>query len=280
MNAYNFYPKKKSLFGGFSATTSLILINVAVFIIFSILTSVGILSFDSIALKPSDFLHGKYLWTILTNMFMHANLTHLFFNMFSLFFIGTFLERIIGRKRFLWFYLISGIFAGLFFAFLSGFFGTTILGAKIFGTPDISGVGASGALFGLLGVLVILVPYSKVFLIVGPLIAIILDVISQQFLSSSIQSVFSIFINIYFFISIFAIFSFNPKLRRFALPVEMPFWFLPIAAIVPLVLIGLFVALPIGNTAHLGGLIAGLCYGLYLKIKYKKKTSYLRSAFR
>ena len=44
---------------------------------------------------------------------------HLFVNMFSLYFIGNFLEMIIGKKRFFWLYLISGLFAGLFFAFFA-----------------------------------------------------------------------------------------------------------------------------------------------------------------
>ena len=70
-------------------------------------------------------------------------------------------------------------------------------------------------------------------------------------------------------------FSFNPRTRKIAVPVGMPFWLLPIIAIVPLVIIGLFVQLPIGNTAHLGGLLAGLIYGLYLRMKYKKKVEVL-----
>ena len=35
----------------------------------------------------------------------------------------------------------------------------------------------------------------------------------------------------------------------------------------------------IGNTAHLGGLLAGLVYGLFLTMKYKNKTSYIRKQF-
>ena len=54
----------------------------------------------------------------------------------------------------------------------------------------------------------------------------------------------------------------------------MPFWFLPIVAIVPLVIIGLFIELPIGNTAHLGGLIAGFAYGYYLKQKTKRSDEH------
>jgi membrane associated rhomboid family serine protease len=74
-------------------------------------------------------------------------------------------------------------------------------------------------------------------------------------------------------------FSFNPKFIKIALPVKMSFWILPIFAILPLVLISLVIPLPIGNTAHFGGLIAGLIYACYLKKKYKKKTEIIKKYF-
>ena len=149
-----FLPSKKSIFGLLSATTTLIILNVLAFIMFLILLVLFRNNtqslYDFVALSPLNILHGKYLWTFITSMFMHGNLAHLFFNMFSLAFIGSFVEKIIGRKRFISFYLISGLFAGIVFVALSGLFGNSILGAKIFGDPNISGVGASGAIFGLL----------------------------------------------------------------------------------------------------------------------------------
>jgi membrane associated rhomboid family serine protease len=167
----------------------------------------------------------------------------------------------------------------LFFAFFSFFFGNTDLGGKLFGNPLIIGVGASGAIFGLVGLVAVLTPKNKVYLIAGPLIAIIIDATAGNFVSENIAGIISVLTTIYIFISIFFIFSFNPKKRRWALPIEMPFWLLPIVAITPLVIISLFVELPIGNSAHLGGLIAGLAYGLYLKIKYPKKTAFISRVF-
>ena len=120
-----------------------------------------------VALKPSDLLQGKYLWTLLTHMFVHAGFLHLLVNMFALFSLGSLCERIIGRKRFFWLYLLSGIFAGGLSAVLSGFFGTSALGTRIFGSPDIYMVGASGALFAVAGLFVILLPkirFSLIFL--------------------------------------------------------------------------------------------------------------------
>jgi membrane associated rhomboid family serine protease len=270
------------LYDSMGVTGKLIIFNV-VFFILTLLLGLFIPNFiDYIAMKPENIVQGKYLWTLVTSMFMHGSFAHLFFNMFSLYFVGRFLEKIIGKKRFFYFYIISGIIAGIFFSLLGGFFGggSVFLG-RLFGDPKISGVGASGAIFGLVGLLAVLVPRSRVYLIIGPLIGIVIEAVADSLISNSaLSSLISFAVTVYVFVSIFAIFSFNPKTRKIALPVQMPFWLLPVVAIVPLMIIGLFVALPIGNTAHLGGLIAGLVYGYYLRVKYKKKVKLLDRYFR
>ncbi len=268
----------------FSITNWLIITNIIVYLFIILSRIFGVLSEQQIlnifALQANAFFSGAF-WTVLTSMFTHIWLPHLFFNIISLFFIGNFLEKIIGRKKFFWFYIISGIFAGFFYSVLSFYFGTTILGAKIFVDPSIFSVGASGAIFGIAGLLAILTPFMRVYLIAGPIFAIILQYILRAFIPpSQILSLIDFIIVFYIFFSIFAIFSFNPKMRRLAIPLGMPFWVLPIIAIVPLVIIGLFVPLPIGNTAHLGGLIAGLAYGYYLKKRYRRKTVMISKHFR
>jgi membrane associated rhomboid family serine protease len=85
-------------------------------------------------------------WTLLTHMFVHASFDHLFWNMLFLFFFGTELERRIGERRFLAVYLISGIAAAL---------------AQIFVFPGVL-VGASGALYGVLGCLALIAPEIRV----------------------------------------------------------------------------------------------------------------------
>jgi len=254
-------------------TEKLILINVITFFGYYILASVvgQQKAIALVALQPMAILAGKNLWTLLTSMFIHAGFAHLFVNMFSLFFIGKFTEKLVGKKRFLGIYFASGIFAGLFFAVLAGLFGVGVIGAKIFGNPLIYGVGASGAIFGLVGVLAVLTPRVRVYLVMGPLIAIILQFGLESIIGNvTLMSAISIILDIYFVFSIFAILSFNPSMRKFALPMEMPLWILPIVAIVPLIIIGLFISLPIGNMAHLGGLIAGLAYAYYLKKNIRK----------
>jgi len=239
------------------------------------------------ALQANSFFSG-YIWTVFTSMFMHANFPHIFVNMFSLFFLGNFVERIIGRKRLFWMYIISGIFAGLFFVVLSYSLGSVCivnflggcLGAKIFTSPNTVAVGASGAIFALAGLLVILTPKNKVYLIGGPLIAIILEaILFGIFPNATFGSAIDAIFTVYIIFSIFAMFSFNRTIRKIALPLEMRFWLLPFIAIIPLVIIGLFVTLPIGNMAHLGGLFAGMIYAFYLKMKYKKKTEMINKMF-
>ena len=266
----------------FSITNWLIIINVIVYLLIKILKYGGTTQqqiYNIFALQGNALFNGAY-WTVFTSMFTHIWLPHLFFNMISLFFIGTFLEKLIGRKKFLWFYIISGLFAGIFAGVLSFYFGGSEFGAKIFIDPNMPGVGASGAIFGIAGLLAILTPKMKVYLIAGPIVAIILQYVFQAVIPNSpLLGFINLVIMIYIFFAIFTIFSFNPKTRKLSFPIAMPFWVLPIVAIVPLVIIGLFVPLPFGNTAHLGGLIAGLIYGNYLKNRYKRKSAMISKRF-
>lgn len=265
-----------NFFKNISITSWLILINVFFFIISLFLGRF----FDYLVLQPKLLFENYYIWTLITSMFMHAGFAHLLFNMFSLYFIGNFLEKIIGRKRFIYFYLISGILAGLFFSVLAYSFGYGFW-TKIFGGPSVLAVGASGAIFGLLGLLAVLTPKSKVYLLAGPLIAIILQAILDSFVTNnSILTIVNLILGIYIFVAIFSIFSFSRKTIKIALPLELKFWLLPIIAIVPLILIGLVVPLPIGNMAHLGGLLTGLIYGFYLRKRYKKKVALLGKYFK
>lgn len=74
-------------------------------------------------------------WTLVTYMFLHAGVGHLFFNMIGLFFFGPRLESRLGGKSFLWLYFLSGL-GGAVFSFLFAF------------TAPV--VGASGAVYGVL----------------------------------------------------------------------------------------------------------------------------------
>lgn len=269
-NRYTIYSGKKNFFGNLSITNQLIFINVALFFISYVIIKIYGVEFftGNFALTPTSILSGEKLWAFLTSMFLHASFFHIFANMFSLFFIGNFLEKIVGKKRFLIVYLISGLIGGIFF----------VLSGLIF-SNNISGIGASGAIFGLLGVLAVLVPYTRIYLIVGPLILIFLGFVIGKIIPLNFLLVFNMIINVLIILMIFSIFSFNPKIRRFAIPLELPMWLLPIVAIVPLTVIGFFVNLPIGNSAHIGGLVLGIFYGFYLRKKFPRKTRMISNHF-
>lgn len=229
MRTYNFRPKKRSLFSLSSVTIILILINIIIYFLLKLIgffpeIGTNLTCNDTIckfiALKPLNIFQGKYLWTFVTSMFMHGSFFHIFANMFSLLFIGSLVEKILGRKRYFYFYMISGLLAGVFFVFLSLIF-----------TADFNtfAVGASGALFGLVGLLVLLTPNLPVFVMFIPI----------------------------------------PIKMKYAGPgILLILWLISIAGNVP-----------IGNTAHFGGLIVGIIYGLYLKNRYRRKTRYIDKYF-
>ena len=178
----NYYTKKnirkksfEDYFGNLSVTNWLIIINILFFFIVTTLLIINKNYIDYIAIQPSNILQGKYLWTILTSMFMHAPgigipyfSVHLLMNMFVLFSLGNFCEKIIGKKRFIWFYLISGIVAGISMIIFSYFFSSSDIGIRIFGDPSLPGVGASGAIFAIAGLFVILTPKLKFMIIFLP----------------------------------------------------------------------------------------------------------------
>jgi len=170
MNYYRYNQKRKSfrLLENLSVTAWIIILTTIFSLISFVLIYTSPNSISYLALKPSNILQGKYLWTILTHIFVHGGIAHLFVNMFVLFSLGGLCERIIGRKRFIWFYLISGLFAGILSVLTAGFLGTTEIGARIFGSPDVFMVGASGAIFAIAGLYVILLPRLRFMIIFLP----------------------------------------------------------------------------------------------------------------
>lgn len=88
------------------------------------------------SLIPARVAEGE-TWRILTSAFLHSGFVHLALNMVSLYFLGSFAEISFGRARFLALYFISGIAGSLAYLYFGSFYAPA--------------VGASGAIFGLLG---------------------------------------------------------------------------------------------------------------------------------
>lgn len=89
--------------------------------------------------KQNDLIQGGEYWRLLSATFLHGNLVHIFFNGYSLYALGPESERIYGSQRFLVLYLLSGLAGSVAsYALTSG-----------------ASVGASGAIFGLIGSLAV-----------------------------------------------------------------------------------------------------------------------------
>ncbi len=99
-----------------------------------------------------------HLYQVVTYMFMHADINHLFFNMFSLWMFGRTLEQVMGQKRFLTYYMVCGIFAGLIQLAVSA--------ATHSMAPT---VGASGSIFGLLLAFGVMFPNTVIMLLIPPI---------------------------------------------------------------------------------------------------------------
>lgn len=113
----------------------LLIINVLMYFAYYVLLKQGIINLNYY-LGIWSLSTGLFrIWQPLTYMFMHGSFDHLFFNMFSLWMFGSALENYWGSKRFLFYYLICGIGAGLL--------NMLVPGAHV-------SVGASGAVYALL----------------------------------------------------------------------------------------------------------------------------------
>jgi len=96
----------------------------------------------------------EYVWTWVTSIFAHGVIYHIAGNSIVLYFFGPVLERYIGSKRFAALFVLSGVVAAL------GFVGASI----VLGETPVSVVGASGAIFAVLGVLTVLNPGMRILL--------------------------------------------------------------------------------------------------------------------
>jgi membrane associated rhomboid family serine protease len=139
---------------------NLLIINVAVFFV-QMLASNLVVSGKPLsyilniwfALNPISDGFNFQVWQLITYQFMHGGFTHIFFNMFMLWMFGMEIENILGSKKFLYYYLICGIAAGLAQLFI----------APLFSSPAIT-IGASGAIFGVMIAFGMLFPDRYIFL--------------------------------------------------------------------------------------------------------------------
>ena len=144
--------------GGPVVTWTLLGLNLVVFVLVSatgggaskVLTHLGLLPVGGVFADPSSPT-GAYLvrgvsegatWQLVTSMFTHVEIWHVVFNMMALYLLGPQLEQVLGRLRFAAVYLLSGLVGSATVYWLAAESSLTI--------------GASGAIFGLMGALLVL----------------------------------------------------------------------------------------------------------------------------
>jgi membrane associated rhomboid family serine protease len=130
-------------------TITLLVLNIAAYVATALPSSRGVNQpeysrlFQDWQLLPYSVYHDDEYFRLVTAAFLHANLLHIAVNMLSLVFVGPYLEREIGWWRFALIYALSALGGGA--------------AIYAFGAPLVPVVGASGALFGLLGACLVLV---------------------------------------------------------------------------------------------------------------------------
>ena len=195
--------QQRNMFGSIpTVVKNLLIINGLVFFatyIFSSGVSIPGLGFNRIDLNQILGLYtpgSNYFnfWQYFTYMFMHANITHVFFNMFALYMFGRVLEKVWGAQKFLFYYLATGIGAGLLYVLIAFIRAKYIAaglppelvsdvytqGLNLLETPEVLAhksdvisllrilniplVGASGAVFGLLLAFGMMFPNEQIYL--------------------------------------------------------------------------------------------------------------------
>jgi len=143
-------------------TWALVAVNVIIFFVMFLNPDTQYDIFMAYGATPAYIIRGQRLETLITSLFLHADLLHVGGNMLFLFIFGDNVEDTFGHVKFLLFYLFGGVFAEfthIASAFVTGYFS---LGSFI--TPELSipAIGASGAISAVLGAYVLLFPHAKI----------------------------------------------------------------------------------------------------------------------
>lgn len=120
-------------------------IAIGLFIVFALELMFWPSVINDLAFSPETLRTGNSIFTIFTSIFLHGSIIHIFLNVLVLVFIGMMLEERIGKPRFVAIFLIAGIVGNLTY------------GLANFGASTLA-VGASGAIFGIMGAILVLYP--------------------------------------------------------------------------------------------------------------------------
>jgi membrane associated rhomboid family serine protease len=123
----------------------------------------GIVLAQLFGLVPRGVTHGLRIWQPFTYLFLHGGLWHLLINLLILWMFGSDLERTWGRRRFLNYFFMCGVGAGLLNVLVK-----TLADPQGAGSSWIPTIGASGAIYGVLVACAILFPDREIWLIPFP----------------------------------------------------------------------------------------------------------------
>lgn len=146
-----FWSNIKSTFEQQSKLTVLIVLNIAIFLTVNLgihIAHINLLPYLGLNAIPEEFIYK--FWTLFTYMFTHEGLMHVVYNLILLFFSGQIFYSILGEKRLLYVYIMSGLAGGLIFMLL-GFLAPEALFGHIL-------IGASAAVMGIVAVVAIYAP--------------------------------------------------------------------------------------------------------------------------
>jgi rhomboid family protein len=112
---------------------------------------------DALIFDPSVALSQP--WRFLTSMFLHGSFLHIFFNGYALFMFGSLLERKVSSRDYLIIFFGAGLLGGILY------YATYLLGI----IPPIPALGASGAIYGILGAVGVMLPDLQIFVFFFPM---------------------------------------------------------------------------------------------------------------
>ena len=137
---------------------ALIVANVVVFVLQHLLESFARIDLSSVfGVRADRVLGNLWLWQVVTYMFLHGGMFHILFNMMAVYFFGTQLDRMLGRRRFLTLYFGGGIAGGVAYC------ATQYLAERM-----VPAIGASAAVMAILVVCALHFPHQVVFFFFVP----------------------------------------------------------------------------------------------------------------
>ena len=222
-----------------TAVKHLLIINTIAYLASMVLEVQGIYLNTYLGLWTPSTGHFR-AWQPLTYMFMHGSFDHLFFNMFALWMFGSTLENYWGTRRFVFYYFICGIGAGLLHLLVPGVHLT---------------VGASGAVYGLLLAFGMTFPNDRIYILIW--------LIAVMALTSILAATpIGAFLNNWSIIIFLAIWIYSSRTGRGVVGIKAKWMVLGYAVLE--LFEGIFRSFDgIAHFAHLGGMLIGLLLILY-----------------